>query len=216
MRKLLEFHRSPNCVKVRVALTFKGLDYTTEEMMSADRQPMLDAAGWPMVPILLDGTVAMRDSAAILHYLESNYRDAPSLTPASRNDIRTVEALMGNLNPDVLRIQWAIYPEILKPEGERDGARVAAAGRELSEALARLEERLGGQEWLAGDAMSLYDVILACNLLPARPPARFIADSPLWKFFGKNLALGDDRAHVAAWIDRVASHDGGARPAPAG
>ncbi|MGH2394904.1 MAG: glutathione S-transferase N-terminal domain-containing protein, partial [Candidatus Limnocylindria bacterium] len=67
MRTLLEFHRSPNSVKVRVALGYKGLEYEIREMMAADRAPMIEAAGWPLVPILLDGDVVMRDSAAILH-----------------------------------------------------------------------------------------------------------------------------------------------------
>ncbi|HUP02161.1 MAG TPA: glutathione S-transferase family protein [Gemmatimonadota bacterium] len=206
MRKLLEFHRSPNAVKVRVALNYKGLDYVTEEMMAADRRPMIEAAGWPLIPILLDGDVVMRDSAAILHYLEANYRDGPALTPSSRDDIRTAEALLANLSPGILRAQWSVAPEIQKPEGERDLERIAAARRELTAALDRLEERFAGDPWLVGGAMSIYDVILACNLLPIRPPARFIEQSPIWRFFDAHLRL-EDRPNVAAWVDRVAAYD---------
>ena len=85
MRRLLEFHRSPNSVKVRIALEVKRLEYETEEMFSADREPIVAAGGWPLVPILIDGAVRMRESAAILHYLEANYRDL--LTPTEKESM---------------------------------------------------------------------------------------------------------------------------------
>jgi glutathione S-transferase len=207
MRTLLEFHRSPNSVKVRVALGFKGLEYEIREMMAADRAPMMEAAGWPLVPILLDGDVAMRDSAAILHYLEANYRDAPSLTPASRDDIRSAEALLARLNPEILSIQYGLEDEVRKSDSERDEGRIATGRATLVAALERLERRLATVPWLVGGAMSLYDVILACNLLPARPPARFVEQSPLWRFFADHLALDGDRPAIEAWVDRVIAHD---------
>jgi glutathione S-transferase len=207
MRTLLEFHRSPNSVKVRVALGFKGLEYEIREMMAADRAPMMEAAGWPLVPILLDGDVVMRDSAAILHYLEANYRDAPSLTPASRDDIRSAEALLARLNPEILSIQYGLEDEIRKSDSERDEGRIATGRATLVAALERLERRLATVPWLVGGAMSLYDVILACNLLPARPPARFVEQSPLWRFFADHLALDGDRPAIEAWVDRVIAHD---------
>jgi glutathione S-transferase len=207
MRTLLEFHRSPNSVKVRVALGFKGLEYEIREMMAADRAPMMEAAGWPLVPILLDGDVAMRDSAAILHYLEANYRDAPSLTPASRDDIRSAEALLARLNPEILSIQYGLEDEIRKSDSERDEGRIATGRATLVAALERLERRLATVPWLVGGAMSLYDVILACNLLPARPPVRFVEQSPLWRFFADHLALDGDRPAIEAWVDRVIAHD---------
>lgn len=212
VRRLLEFHRSPNAVKVRVGLGYKGLDFETEEMMARDRAPMVEAAGWPMIPILIDGEVVMRDSAAILHYLETNYRDAPSLTPSSHDDIRTAEALLANLSPVILRIQWRLRPQIDRDEADRDLEAMAAGRRELVESLGRLEERLGRREWLVGDTMSMYDVILACTLLPARPPARFVEESPIWRFYEDRFALGDESPRVAEWIDRVLAHDPGRQP----
>lgn len=208
MRTLLEFHRSPNSVKVRVALGYKGLEYETREMMAADRAPMLEAAGWPLVPILLDGDVVMRDSTAILHYLEANYREAPGLTPASRRDILSAEALLGNLNPEILRIQWSLEEEIGKDEAERDLSRIARARERLRAGLERLDARLAERSWLVGDAMSIYDVVLACNLLPTRPPAPFVEQSPLWRFFEEHFRLAGERPAVEAWIDRVVAHDG--------
>lgn len=206
-RRLLEFHRSPNAVKVRVALHYKGLDYEVEEMMAAERGPMVEAAGWPMIPVLIDGDVVMRDSAAILHYLEANYRETPSLTPATRDDIRSAEGVLMNLVPEILRIEWGLRPEIDRPEQERHLGRIRNARTALSDALLRLEARLTGSEWLVGEAMSMYDVILACTLLPAQPPAAFVEQSPIWRFFDVHFRLGDDRARVANWIERVVAWD---------
>jgi len=208
MRRLLEFRRSPNSVKVRIGLNAKRLAYETEEMMAADRAPMLEAAGWPLVPILLDGDVAMRDSAAILHYLEANYRDAPSLTPATRDEILTAETIVARLAPKILAIQWGLAPEIEKAVDERDVARIERGRLELGVVLTRLETRLERREWIVGDRMSLYDIVLACNLLPARPPASFVRESPIWRFFDEAFRLPSDRPAAAAWIDRVVAHDG--------
>lgn len=207
MRRLLEFHRSPNSVKVRVALEYKGLEYETEEMYSADREPIVRAGGWPLVPILIDGAVRMRDSAAILHYLEANYRDAPSLTPGSRDEILAAEVLLANVTPDIRRAQWSVQPEIQKSAEERDTERIAAARHALVASLSRLEARLADREWLVGDSMSLYDVILGCNLIPARPPRGFVETSAIYRFFDQYMRVDDERPRVAAWVDRVLAYD---------
>ena len=210
MRRLLEFRRSPNSVKVRIALEFKGLEYETEEMFSADREPIVRAGGWPLVPVLLDGAVAMRDSAAILHYLEANYRDAPSLTPDSRDDILAADALLANVLPQIRRAQWSVQAEIPRAPEERDDTCIASGRAELIEALERLERRFSGQEWLVGERMSMYDVILACTLIPATPPRDFVAESAIYRFFDEHFRIEDERPRVIAWVRRVIAHDTGA------
>jgi glutathione S-transferase len=210
MRRLLEFHRSPNSVKVRIALEVKRLEYETEEMYSADRDPIVRAGGWPLVPVLVDGAVTMRDSMAILHYLETTYRDAPSLTPSSRDDNLSAQTLLANLTPEIRRAQWSVEREMRKPPAERDAARMTAGRKALIDALERLEKRLASREWLVGEAMSLYDVILACDLIPARPPKAFIEQSPIWGFFEEHFTIADERPRVDAWIGRVVAHDTGA------
>ena len=208
MRKLMEFHRSPNSVKARIGLAVKALDYEAEEMFAAARAPMIEAAGWPLVPILLDGDVAMRDSTAILHYLDANYREGPSLVPESRAEILSGQAVVLNVQPEILRIQWSLRPQIELPEEERDPERMKVGRRTLNDALLQLEGRLSHQEWLVGDAMSIYDIVLACDLLPSRPPARFVEQSPLWRFYSEHFSLEPDRESVAAWMDRVLAWDG--------
>jgi glutathione S-transferase len=146
-----------------------------------------------MIPILIDGDVVMRDSLAILHYLEANYRDGPSLTPELRDEIQTAEALLANLSPEILRIQWGLSPQFQKPEADREESAIAEAREAMRAALGRLERRLADRTWLVGDAMSIYDIVLACNLLPTRPPDRFAKKSPLWLFFRRNPRRRLDR-----------------------
>jgi glutathione S-transferase len=208
VRRLLQFRRSPNSIKVRIALNFKGLEYEATEMMAAERAPMIEAAGWPLVPILLDGDIAMRDSAAILHYLEANYRDHPSLTPTEYDDLRSAEKIVTVLGPEIVAIRASLNAEIGKPEEERNPETAARARLAIVAALGRLEERLSKRDWLVGDAMSMYDVILACELLPTRAPAEFVSQSPLWRYLDANLRIEDERPIVSAWVGRVAAHDG--------
>ena len=179
-------------------------------MYSADREPIVRAGGWPLVPILLDGAIRMRDSAAILHYLEANYRDAPSLTPDSRDEILAAEVVLANATPDIRRAQWSVQPEIQKDPGERNAERIATARVALVDSLARLDARLAGREWLVGDSMSMYDVILGCNLIPARPPRAFVETSAIYRFFDEHMRVDAERPNVAAWVDRVLAHDTGA------
>lgn len=210
MRTLLEFHRSPNSVKVRVALEFKELEYETQEMFSADREPIVRAGGWPLVPILLDGGIAMRDSAAILHYLEANYRDSPSLTPDSRDDILVAETLLANVLPQIARAQWSVQGEISKSPEERDAGRIAGARGALIETLERLEHRLSRGAWIVGESMSMYDVILGCTLIPAVPPPKFVAESAIYRFFDEHFRIEGERPRTIEWVRRVLAYDTGA------
>lgn len=207
MRRLLEFHRSPNSVKVRIALEVKELEYETQEMFSAERDPIVEAGGWPLTPVLLDGPVRMRDSAAILHYLEANYRDRPSLTPGSRDEILSAEALLANLSPPVRRAQWSVEPEMRKPAEERDQARISKARQALVESLGRLEERLSRGRWLVGDSMSMYDVILGCTLIAIRPPPAFVEESAIYRFYQEHMRIESERPRVTEWVGRILALD---------
>ena len=160
--------------------------------------------------MLIDGAVRMRDSTAILHYLEANYRDSPSLTPASRDEILSAEAILANVAPDIRRAQWSVEPEIRRPTEERDLSRIAAARAALIASLGRLDARLSKRAWLVGERMSMYDVILGCTLLPTRPPRAFVETSAIYRFFDEHLRVGEERPHVAEWVDRVLAHDTGA------
>ena len=215
MIRLLEFHRSPNCASVRIALHYKGIPFVTEEMSAEDRAPMLKAVNWPLVPVILDGQVAMRDSEAILHYLESNYRDAPSLTPPTRDEIRQGEALRDVIKGRLRPVLGRAYGEAFKSPAQRDPAALKDVVDQLGEALQPVERALDGRAFLVGGNMSLYDIVIACTLMPARGRADYAEQSPMWAFFREHLSIPEGLRNVNAWLDRVLIYDDVAWRAPA-
>lgn len=207
MIRLLEFHRSPNCAKVRVALGYKDLPFEPVEMSASDRAPMLTAAGWPLVPVLLDGPVSMRDSEAILHYLESNYRDRPSLTPATIEEIRRGEALRDAAQQNLRPLLRRIYGAAMRAPADRDPELVRGIGEEVRAAVLPLERELSGKPFLLGERLSLYDIVVGCALMPARPNPVYAAQSPLWAFLLEHVSLPADVPNVHGWLDRVLAFD---------
>ena len=78
--KLIQIPFSHNCIKVRVALSVKGLPYEIENIRPMDRSMVKRISGQGLVPVLVDGEKAVADSTAILLYLDERYPD-PSLLP---------------------------------------------------------------------------------------------------------------------------------------
>jgi len=101
-------------------------------------------------------------------------------------------------------------PEMRKPAEELDPARIAEARQALVESLGRLEERLSRREWLVGDSMSMYDVILGCTLIALRPPPAFVEESAIYRFYHEHMRIEGERPHVSAWVGRVLAYDTGA------
>ena len=72
---------SHNCLKVRIALALKNLDYEIQNISPMDRSAVLAASRQRLVPVLIDGDRTIADSTAILLYLEERCPDPP-LVPA--------------------------------------------------------------------------------------------------------------------------------------
>lgn len=214
MIRLLEFHRSSNCAKVRIALNYKGIPFETEEMTAADRGPLLRTANWPLVPVIVDGDVVMRDSEAILHYLESNYRQQPSLTPATPEEIRRGEAVRDEMQQRLRPLMRRLFIEAMKEPDRRDAGALEGIVEELQAVVELLEGKLEGNAFLLGERMSIYDVVLACGLMPARPRPDYAAQSPIWAFFQDHLSIPDRFRNVNRWMDRVLAFDGDGAGAP--
>jgi glutathione S-transferase len=207
MIRLLEFHRSANCLKVRLALNYKGIPFEAEEMAAADRSPMLEAAGWPLVPVIVDGDVSMRESEAILHYLESNYRDRPSLTPDGADAIRQAESIMAEARARLRPVLRRIFGQAMKAPEQRDAKAMEGIEGEITRAIQPLEKELEGKSFLVGERMSLYDILLAAPVSVFRPRQDYAAQSPIWAFLAEHLSLPESFRNVNAWLDRVLAYD---------
>ena len=71
MLELHQFRHSPYCLKVRMALAAKKLEYRTVEITPAIGQiDIFQKTGQKKLPVLFDNDVAIYDSSSIIRYLE--------------------------------------------------------------------------------------------------------------------------------------------------
>jgi glutathione S-transferase len=194
--KLIQIPVSHNCVKVRVALSFKGLKYETQDIAPMDRASVVAASGQGLVPVIVDGGRAIADSTAILLYLEERHPHPPLLPAqadaraecliledwadqafmalARRIAYRNVLSRPGKLASmffpgDAAPARWIKERIARRVVARRFGLSPAGRARDVAEAkrLAALAmARLGGRKWLLGDAPTIADVALATMSAP--------------------------------------------------
>jgi len=194
--KLIQIPFSHNCVKVRVALGLKNAAYETQDIAPMDRASVLKASGQGLVPVLVDGSLAIADSTAILLHLEARFPEPPLLPrgAAERAECLVLEdwadqAFMalsrriayGNVLARPGRLAAMFFPGESAPArwlkeriarrrvSERFGLSPARHLKDVAEArrLATLAvARLGGRRWLLGDGPTIADVALASMSAP--------------------------------------------------
>ena len=140
-----------------IGLPYKREDYGRQFNNTGDAAYLkLNPNG--KVPTLVDGDTVIWESNTILRYL-CNKQDGHALypsDPAARSQVeRWMDWQLASLNNPYL----AIFKEAKKPAAER-AASWAADAKELKSQLDILEAGMGGQPWLAGQAISLADVCL--------------------------------------------------------
>ncbi|MBI2772573.1 MAG: glutathione S-transferase [Burkholderiales bacterium] len=130
-----------------------------------------------MVPLLEDGDVRLWESNVIVRYLCAKYAPG-TLYPeplAQRFDAeRWMDWQQTTLNPagrDAF-IQW-----MRTPAERRDMDRIARSTAATEELMAMLDEHLSRRAFMAGDAFTMADIPIACELhrwtgLPQPRPAR--------------------------------------------
>ncbi len=140
-----------------IGLPYKREDYGRQFNNTGDAAYLkLNPNG--KVPTLLDGDIVIWESNTILRYLcnkQGGHALYPS-DPAARSQVeRWMDWQLASLNNPYL----GIFKEAKKPAAER-AANWAADAKELKTQLDILEAGMGGQPWLAGQAISLADVCL--------------------------------------------------------
>jgi glutathione S-transferase len=206
---LHEVSGSPNNIKVRIALGYKGLTYDRipvdfSEGFPGNRDAVIAASTQARTPVLVDGDRSLFDSGAILRYLDCNFPDTPRLYSDDY-------ARMGEIE------EWEMYgkTELGAPLGmmfgqamspEPDLAVCKQASGLLNEATGRIETALENSPFVLGDAMSAADVVTAPAVLLSLLPEGE-GGSPIHAFFQAHLHLGDGRDRTREWMKRVMSHD---------
>ena len=200
---LYDSRRAPNPRRVRWFMAEKAIDdieiVETEIFKGDHKTPEYVArAGLPQVPVLDmgDGT-SITESVAICRYLESVYPD-PNMFGRDAKEIAVIEmwtrrAEMMLSTPLMMTVRHG-HPALAAIETQVP--EIASTNRASAErALKFFDRRLGESDFIAGDRVTMADIIAFTGLDFSR----------MVKF-----APAGDLTHVARWIDVMR-----ARPAAA-
>ena len=154
---LHQIHESANCYRARLMLALLGLKAHIVDVDhrggALERAPFLALNPFGEVPVLEDGALVLRDSQAILVYLARRY-GAPHWLPADPADLARVQ-------------QWLSFASNEIQNGPRLARGIVLFGRagdladarkKAERALALLDRRLEGREWLETREPTIADI----------------------------------------------------------
>lgn len=176
--KLYGYWRSSAAYRVRIALNLKGLEYESvpvhlvREGGEQHRPEFAATNPQKLVPVLQHGHRVVRQSLAILEYLDELWSDPPLLppTPRDRAHARALALLIAcDVHPlNNLRVIQYLEREFNAPQSERDAwvRHWIAEGLAAFEAL--LVEDLSRGAFCVGDAPGIADCCLIPQVYNAR------------------------------------------------
>ena len=177
--RLYSYWRSSAAYRVRIALNLKGLPYETVPVHlvnnggehHADSYRQLNPQ--EMVPVLRDGGRIVRQSMAIIEYLDEAYEGECKLLPTTARDRARVRALAQMVACDIhpinnLRVLQYLEREFNAPpvERERWSRHWIVEGFKAFEEL--LSENPSTGQFCEGDDPSLADICLVPQVYNAR------------------------------------------------
>jgi glutathione S-transferase len=189
---VLHGFETSNNIKVRVALGYKDLAYEYRAIDPADRSEIVRLSGQHLTPVLVHRDRVVFDSAAILRYLDANFRDRPTLFGASRDEQWAIE----DLELFARAVLAAPMMEVVHHRvagGTVDPAMQSRCAGTFAAAAAKLARTLDGRTWLVGDRMSAADVTAA-------PVVHRVRDTKLFD--------APELESLAPWVARVLAYDG--------
>ena len=184
--KLYDSRRAPNPRRVRWFMAEKGIDdieIVDVSIFGGEHQTpeYLAKAGLPNLPALeMDNGQTITESVAICRYLESVYPE-PNLFGEEACEVAVIEmwsrrAEMLVATPLMMAVRHA-YPAMAAIETQVP--EVAANGRLTAErGLKVLDQRLADSEFIAGDRVTMADILAATGIDFARM-VRFRPDAAL-------------------------------------
>lgn len=207
--KLYELTGSPNNVKVRIALGYKGLDYERIPVDLADfpgdRSKLVGLTRQPRMPVLTHGETRIFDSGAILRYLEANFPDTPPLFTEDYQTFGDIERWEVFGRTRLGEPLGMLFGQAFNPQPDADA--IARANELLDEALGVFEDQLSGRDYLVGDHLTAADIACASPLYLADQTEESAASSPIASFFSRNMKIAENRTQTLAWVRRVMAHD---------
>ena len=207
--KLYELPGSPNNVKARLALGYKKLAYDSEMLKldgyPGDRSKVVAVSGQPLTPVLVHGDTVIFDSAAIIRYLDANFRQTPPLFSSDHQEMAVIEDWELYTKTKLSEPVGMIFGQVMAPKPDR-GAFDRACSL-MHEATGRIEQQLGKTTCLVRQTPSAADFTAAPFVNLALLPAVDPKESPIGAFFHANLRLGPGRDRTRAWVAKIMAYD---------
>ncbi len=198
---MIRFYRarwSTNSQRVALALGHKGLEAESIWIEYANRSPVEQVSGQPLVPVIDFGGEVVHDSPRIISRLDELHPEPP-LYPAER--ARRAEL---DVFAEWFQEVWKRPPnEIERILGmpETDPEQITALGGLMDEWLDFFESMLEGRDYLFGERFTAADCIAYPFLKYAA--GRDPADDELFHRILDEHQSVDGRPRLAAWIERV-------------
>jgi maleylacetoacetate isomerase len=177
--RLYSYWRSSAAYRVRIALNLKGLPYEQVPVHLLDNGGEQHGAEFralnpqELIPVLADGDRLIRQSLAIIEYLEEAYDGEAKLLPATARARARVRALAQMIACDIhplnnLRVQQYLEREFSAPKVECESwtKHWIVEGFNAIEAL--LAENTSTGVYCEGDEPSLADIFLVPQVYNAR------------------------------------------------
>ncbi len=208
--RLHELTASPNSVKVRIALAYKGLEYDRDvvklDSFPGDRSSVVSLSRQPRLPVLQHGETVIFDSGAILRYLEANFPDTAPIFTEDHAALGEIEGWEVFARTQLGEAIGMVFGEAVSPEPNTEV--VARASQMLDERTVAIEDELTDGGYLVGDHLTAADIACAAVLYLADLPAEAAtAENPVDTFFHQNLTVGEGRPQTIEWLRRVMAYD---------
>ena len=169
--KLYSYWRSSACYRVRIALNLKQLPYETIAVHLAKGEQHADGFQevnpQELIPVLMHGGRMLRQSLAIIDYLDENFDTNRPLMPSVARERQRVRAIAQMIACDIhplnnLRVQQYLEKEFKASEKQRE----AWTRHWIEEGFVALEavlkDSLATGTYCAGDSPTMAD----CCLVP--------------------------------------------------
>ena len=189
---------SPYGRAVLATLTEKSADFRLVAVAARaiKSQPYLSLHPFGRVPVLEHDGFRLYETQAILRYLD-RVIPAPALTPADPKAAARMDQMLAICDwylhqgvNNIIGFQRIVRPRLLGMPC--DEAAVAEAVPRAHGVFAELSRLLGTNSYLAGEHVSLADILLASHM-------DFLAQTPEW------APLTAERPNLPAWLARVSA-----------
>jgi glutathione S-transferase len=186
---MITLYRAPfstNVERVALALAHKGIQVESVEIDYADRTPVIEVSGQPLVPVIVDDDRVIPDSTRILRHLEERAPDPP-LFPSDPTRRAEMDVFLEWFNEVWKGPPNAIDAELGKPDPDR--GRIAELSARMRGWLDVFENLLDGRDHLLGDDFSAADC----------------AAFPFLKYAVLGLPEGDDERFHQILVDEMST-----------